>query len=99
MTTAAIPRRRWSGVGQVLHWTCAGLILFMLGLGLYMVEWVDDPARKFDLYQLHKTTGAFVFLLMAIRALWRLFTAAPALPQTMPRHEQLISKGVHLLLY
>jgi cytochrome b561 len=99
MTTAAIPRRRWSGVGQVLHWTCAGLILFMLGLGLYMVEWVDDPARKFDLYQLHKTTGAFVFLLMAIRALWRLFTAAPALPQTMPRHEQLISKGVHLVLY
>ncbi|CAM5776948.1 cytochrome b [Labrys miyagiensis] len=99
MTLSANPRHRWSGVGQALHWLCAALILFMLGLGLYMVEWVDDPARKFDLYQLHKTTGAFVFLLMAIRALWRLFTVAPALPQTMPRHEQILSRIVHLLLY
>jgi cytochrome b561 len=92
-------RRRWSGLGQALHWLCAGLILFMLGLGLYMVEWVDDPGRKFELYQLHKTTGAFVFLAMAVRVAWRLSTVAPALPETMPRHEKLLSKAVHVLLY
>ncbi len=99
MNTSATPRRHWSGVGQLLHWTCAGLILFMLGLGLYMVEWLDDPARKFDLYQLHKTTGAFVFLLMAIRALWRMATVVPDLPETMSRPEQRLSKIVHLVLY
>lgn len=94
-----MPRHRWSGVGQALHWLCAGLILFMLGLGLYMVEWVQDPGQRFDLYQLHKTCGALVFLLMAVRALWRLTATAPALPATMPRHERLISKAVHLALY
>jgi cytochrome b561 len=94
-----VPRRRWGGVSQALHWLCAALILFMLGLGLYMVEWLDDPARKFELYQLHKTIGAFVFLAMAIRALWRLVTVAPVLPETMPKAEQLLSKTVHLLLY
>jgi cytochrome b561 len=99
MNIIAAPRRHWSGVGQLLHWLCAGLILFMLGLGLYMVEWVNDPAQKFDLYQLHKTTGAFVFLLMAIRTLWRLGTVAPSLPESMPRREQVLSKLVHLVLY
>lgn len=92
-------RHRWSATGQILHWSCAALILFMLGLGLAMVEWVEDQGQRFDLYQLHKSLGALVFLLMALRAAWRLLARAPVLPESMPRHERVLSKVVHVALY
>ncbi|MDQ0395499.1 cytochrome b [Labrys monachus] len=98
MTTLS-PRRRWSPAGQALHWLSAALILFMLGLGLVMVEFVEDPGRRFELYQLHKTCGAFVFLLLALRTAWRLFAVAPSPPATMPGHERLLSRTVHVVLY
>lgn len=99
MREAVAPLRRWSLSGQMLHWSCAALILFMLGLGLTMVEWVEEPGQRFDLYQLHKSLGALVFLLMALRAAWRLLVRVPVLPQTMPRHERVLSKAVHAALY
>jgi cytochrome b561 len=99
MSGTVKPRRRWSLAGQALHWLSAALILFMLGLGLTMVELVTDPGRRFELYQLHKTCGALVFLLIALRTLWRLGAAAPEPPATMPRHERILSRMVHIVLY
>ncbi|WP_181161365.1 cytochrome b [Labrys okinawensis] len=99
MKGTASRSHRWSATGQFLHWSCAALILFMLGLGLAMVEWVEDQGQRFDLYQLHKSLGALVFLLMALRAAWRLLARAPVLPESMPRHERVLSKTVHVALY
>ena len=90
---------RWSRTGQGLHWLSAIAILLMLGLGLYMVEIDTDQGSKFDLYQWHKTIGALVFLLMAVRTLWRLFAVAPTLPATMSGVEKCLSRLVHLVLY
>ena len=96
---SASSHRRWSLLGQGLHWLSAALIMFMLGLGLTMVEVVTNPGTRFDLYQLHKTCGALVFLVMAIRALWRLGASAPDLPEAMPKAERILSRIVHLVLY
>ncbi len=84
---------------QALHWLLAALILFMLGLGLYMVEFEQDPGRKFELYQLHKTLGAWVFLLTAVRALVRIGTSSPAYPDAMPDWQRHAGKSAHVLIY
>jgi cytochrome b561 len=59
------PPASWSRAQRALHWTIAALVLLAAPLGLYMVAL---PFRqlllKFVLYQLHKTIGITVFLLV-----------------------------------
>ncbi|RFB78141.1 cytochrome b [Methylovirgula sp. 4M-Z18] len=96
---ASLMQQRWPLVMRGLHWLLAALILFMLGLGLYMVQIEQEPGRKFELYQWHKTIGAFVFALTALRALCRIFTHAPAHPATMSAFEHHASRIAHVLIY
>jgi cytochrome b561 len=91
--------QRWPVAIQALHWLLAVLILFMLGLGLYMVEIEQDPGHRFELYQWHKTLGAWVFLLTALRAALRIGTVTPPYPDTMPEWQRRAGKGAHLLIY
>ncbi|MDR3496522.1 MAG: cytochrome b [Ancalomicrobiaceae bacterium] len=90
---------QWSITGRLLHWLSAGLILFMLALGLVMVEGTADAARRFELYQLHKSCGMLVLGLTGIRALWRLGAVQPPRPPGMSRPERLASRLVHGLIY
>ena len=73
----------WGWVARLLHWTMAGLILFQLGLGLYMVELTPDLLERFRLTQLHKGWGIVIFALALIRLGWRLSTAR--IPRCRPR--------------
>ena len=59
----------WSKVQRRLHWWVAGLVLGSAALGFVMVELPFSAlAAKFLGYQLHKSIGIIVFLLV----LWRL---------------------------
>lgn len=89
----------WGWVQRLLHWSMAGLILFMLGLGLWMVR-IGDVVEAFGWYQLHKSFGAVVLALALIRVVWRLAqSATPALPDAMPRWERATAAGAHVALY
>jgi cytochrome b561 len=46
--------RTWV-VLRLIHRASAALIIGALGLGTYMVQFVDDPAYRFDLTQTHKS--------------------------------------------
>jgi cytochrome b561 len=90
----------WGWVARAFHWVLAALILFQLGLGVWMVNVVSDLIEQFRLIQLHKSWGSVIFALALLRLGWRLASpAAPTLPAGTP-HWQVRGAAVsHRLLY
>lgn len=88
---------RYNAVAILLHWVIALLVLFMIGLGLYMDHVpVNDPT---PLHQLHKSVGVVTMLLIVMRVLWRLTHKAPALPKDMPAAQRMVAGGMEGFLY
>ena len=94
-------RETYGLVHQLLHWTTAGLILFLIPLGVYMHELPDgtaaEVAGKAWLYSLHKTVGIAALLVALARVAW-----AVAQPHPNLIHggwEAFAAKTVHWLLY
>jgi cytochrome b561 len=81
-----------------LHWIAAALIVGNLAFGLYMVDLSLSPA-KLRYYAWHKWAGVTVFLLSALRLLWRLGHPAPALPAGMPGWQRAAANASHHALY
>lgn len=89
---------RWGAGAQLLHWLMAAGILTAMVLGWVMVN-LPMGALKFELYALHKSLGFTLLLLVLLRLFWRWINVTPALPQDLPRHERVLAKGTHRLLY
>ena len=82
-----------------LHWLMALLLIFMVGLGVYMHDLEDaDPAR-FVLYQLHKSIGISILALAVVRLLWRLAYRPTFRDHHFSQIERLGSKAVHFAFY
>lgn len=91
--------RRYTVVAIVLHWAIALAIAALIGVGLTMMHAPITKADKFRLFQLHKSIGITVLLLVVARIAWRLFHAPPPLPADMPPLERRAATGTHHLLY
>ncbi|RKZ77728.1 MAG: cytochrome b [Gammaproteobacteria bacterium] len=97
---------RYDRVQVVLHWLIAVIILFMIGLGLYMIELPkqselppgEESVRAFY-FLLHKSMGITVAMLIVLRVVWRLTHKAPPLPDTVSKWQQKAAGAVHVLLY
>jgi cytochrome b561 len=96
MTGASAPSR-WSATGILLHWIVAAAILGSLALGWWMTHRVPEAARRFDLTQLHKSTGIAVGLLLVLRLVWRLGATAPASVDTGWRRAA--ARATHVALH
>lgn len=92
---------RYTAVAILLHWLIALGILALIVIGLIMTQWPDaiGPMETFKLFQLHKSIGITVLLLVVIRILWRLTHKPLALPAAMPAVEKGAAHGLHWLLY
>jgi cytochrome b561 len=92
------PRTRYGAVAQALHWITAVLVVaaFIYGPG-GSEQRVYSAARDFD-RQLHETLGLCVFVLVIVRALWRMVDTRPE-PPLLPRWMDLASKAVQAALY
>jgi cytochrome b561 len=86
---------------RLLHWASAALITAALGVGVFMVNIVHDPARRFDLTQTHKSIGVAVLALTAARLCLRCLTAAPPPPLAPPlcRAAKAAKEATHAGLY
>jgi cytochrome b561 len=92
--------RSWGWVTRAIHWVMAGLVLYQLGVGVYMANLLDDLVRQFQLTQTHKSWGFVIFVLALLRAGWRLAARArPALPPGTPRWQVRAAATSHGLLY
>jgi cytochrome b561 len=88
----------WGWPTRLLHWAMAALILFQLGLGLWMTR-VPDLTLRVTLTQTHKSWGSVIFGLAVIRLGWRLANRRrPPLP-AMPRWQAPAAAWSHRLLY
>lgn len=76
-----------------LHWLCAGAMLAMLGIGLYMVRF-----EAWSLYPWHKSVGVVLLVLMLARVAWRLRQGCPPALGAASRAEQRVAKAVHWIL-
>lgn len=85
---------------RIIHWTMAIIILSLLGLGIYMTEFLPkDSPNHLQIYELHKSFGVVALALIAIRILNRFAKKAPPLPNTMPKYEQILAHLGHFGLY
>lgn len=81
-----------------LHWSSALLVIFMLGLGIYMTDLPDgDP--KWGWYGLHKSIGLLIFMLLILRVIWKRLNTTPPLPNNLKRYEVILAHASHGLLY
>jgi cytochrome b561 len=92
---------RYGLVAILLHWIMAGLLIWLLLLGLFMTALPDAgfDNRKIGLILLHKQLGILALSLAFARAAWRSINPLPALARGIPGWQQFIARLVHLLLY
>jgi cytochrome b561 len=83
---------------RLIHWISAALVIGALGLGTYMVWFVDDPAARFDLTQTHKSIGITVLALTMLRLCLRIRTSAPR-PEPIAPFLMQAATATHLGLY
>ncbi len=82
-----------------LHWLLAALILGQIAFGWYLDDIPRGTPARSVYVNLHKSTGMTLGVLILFRLYWRLTHAAPLLPQSMARWEQVAARAIHAALY
>lgn len=91
---------RYHPVSVVLHWLVALLALAQITLGWSMLEIPKAPAGlRAGWFNLHKSIGLSIGVLMLLRLTWRLRHPAPPLPLTLPPWQRKAAAMSHVLLY
>ncbi len=89
---------RYTTVAIVLHWFSAVLILISFTLGLSMVDLPLSP-KKLQWYAWHKWMGVTIFMLLALRLLWRVRHVPPPLPATTLLWQRRAAHVTHWAIY
>jgi cytochrome b561 len=88
----------YSVTARILHWLTAALVLTLLPLGVIIAnEWggpLQDP-----LYDLHRSIGAVMILVIILRLGYRLTHQPLPLPADVPPFQQAAAHATHWALY
>jgi len=92
--------QRYTRTAIALHWIVGLAVLGMIGLGIWMINLPKGvgPFRA-EMFNLHKSIGMTVGLLVFARITWRLTHPVPPLPAAMPSWQVLASHFTHYALY
>ncbi|MFL9610735.1 cytochrome b [Methylobacillus sp. Pita2] len=71
----------------------------LFDLGAYTWQLAEAATPRTFYFNLHKSIGFTVLLLVGLRLYWRLMHRPPALPDSMKRWEKIVAHGIHHLLY
>ncbi len=88
----------YSTTARMLHWTAALLVAILVPIGLAMTRTGEGPLTN-ALYELHKSFGILIFVVMLARAGFRLVHGAPPPAPGLTALELHLSKAVHVALY
>jgi len=93
----------YGSIAKAFHW---GMFLILVGLvavGYYMADLPSDTpdqlGYKLGLFDLHKSFGILILLLVTLRLGWRMINPVPKMPDAMSRIERLSAHAMHMLLY
>jgi cytochrome b561 len=94
------PAGRYDALAIALHWAIALLALVQIALGWWMIEIPKTPIGvRAAWFNVHKSIGLTIGLLMLARLGWRLVHRPPALPESLPRWQARAARASHALLY
>ena len=88
----------YSGTQKALHWLMAPLVLAMLAIGLSLPQMAPGPLTN-TLYEVHKSTGMLVFVLVLLRLAVRRRHGAPPLDPGLPQWQKRAAAASHAALY
>ena len=93
-------QERYGRVAIALHWAIALLALFQVGLGWWMLDLPKSPpGLRAGWFNVHKSIGITIGLLMLARLGWRLAHVPPPLPVSLPRWQARAARLSHVVLY
>lgn len=90
--------KQYGLIAKSLHWIMALLIITAWMIGYYAVDLPNTNLQKMKLFDLHKSVGMVILMLVIIRLSWRLYNNAPE----SAVHSKLLriaANIVHYLLY
>lgn len=87
---------RFGSIAILLHWLGAALIVFLFGLGLYMVDlgYYDDWYHQAP--ALHISLGLLLLALTLLRLIWRWLNTTPPAPSA---HSVLQRRGANAMVF
>lgn len=101
--------RRYTAGARAFHWITALLVFTIIPLGWVFAEFKTNksktafeapfPGSPADYASIHETIGLVIFVIVAVRILYRVLNPPPALPGRMAGWERAISHASHWLLY
>jgi cytochrome b561 len=84
----------------VLHWLIAAVVFAQISLGWWMTGIPKSPPGvRAYWFNVHKSIGITLGVLILARVLWRLAHRPPALPGSLPRWQRIAAKMSHAGLY
>ncbi len=86
--------RGYSLTARTFHWITAVLVLFQIPAGLLVANF-----ELGTLYNLHKSNGVLILLVVIGRLLWRLTHRPPPLTADIPIMQQRAARSMHWTLY
>ena len=91
---------RYTRVAITLHWIIALGVLGQIAFGWWMIEIPKSPPGvRAYWFNLHKSIGLTLGILIFIRLAWALTHRAPPLPDHIPAWQKFAAKASHVLLY
>lgn len=88
----------FGSIARFFHWTVALFIICTIPLGFFMQD-LTHPTLQGFLYNLHKSIGLTVLLLVILRYLWRLLNPPPKFPAGTPVWQAIAAKWSHTIIY
>jgi len=89
---------RYGFIAKLLHWVMAFLILDLVVMGVAMTG-LPTGEQKAQIFDAHKFLGMTAFVLVLLRAGWRLIDTAPRLPASISHVQQRLVGVAHGLMY
>ena len=91
--------QKYTKPAMAFHWLISILVLGMLFLGLWMGDIPKGTPERTFYFNLHKSIGVTIAILVIFRLWWRAKHPPPPLPAGMPGWQVQASKISHALLY
>jgi cytochrome b561 len=90
---------RYDPVAIALHWIVSISVFFMIGLAWYMIQIPKGTPDRAFFFNLHKSIGVTLAIIVLFRVFWRWNHQPPPLPAEIPRWQVNGAKLSHALLY
>ncbi|NQY44162.1 MAG: cytochrome b [Legionellales bacterium] len=90
-------KNSYGSLSKFFHWVCALMVIILLVVGFVMDNFSD--LFRATAYNLHKSNGIVLMVIMLMRAIWMLANPKPAMPNDTPKWEIMAASLTHYAFY